>query len=351
MLDFYIITPLCDGGWSYIHDQSRKEIQSTEGIKTKYEVVNADRTNQKEFDDKLKNIINNLIINDGCNLIFATSSDFRNAIIETANNYKKILFMECSSNKDDNDLTENMGSYSARMYEASYLAGVVAGKMTKSKIGYIASYSIPETIRNINAFTLGVCKHNIEAEVYVKYTSTWYDMGIERYVAESLVNDGADIIAINHCSVAIPQLVEKIRTIEKKDIWVIGYNSDMSHYAPESFLTAPVCNWSKIYKEITQQCYTGTLNCKQKIYGGLKEQFVSLSPYNKHISSEIIDLVEKEQEQIKTGELNVFSNFIREDGKLIRRLADSEIRHMKYYVKGVIAPKHTAHTNDVRGNE
>ena len=121
--------------------------------------------------------------NDGFDLIFSTSFGYMDPTKRVANEFPGIAFMHCSGFKT----AENMTNYFGRIYQARYLTGLVAGAMTKSnEIGYVAAFPIPEVIRGINAFTIGVREVNPKAQVRVVWTKTWYDPALEKDAAISL---------------------------------------------------------------------------------------------------------------------------------------------------------------------
>lgn len=130
------------------------------------------------------------------------------------------------------------------MYQARYLTGMVAGYMTKSNvIGYVAAYPLPELIRGINAFTLGARSVNPKVVVRVVWTKSWYDPATEKEAAKSLLNVGADVIT-QHVDSPAPQ-----EAAEEAHVYSIGYNSDMSKFAPNAHLTAAIWKWGNLYKK------------------------------------------------------------------------------------------------------
>lgn len=180
---FIYVSPVGDAGWSYAHDLARKAIDKMPGVTTSYvEAV-------KEGPDSERVMTN--MARKGYGLIFATSFGYMDSMLKVAKKYPNTVFMHCSGFKT----AKNMGNYFGRMYQARYLTGIVAGGMTKSNIiGYVAAFPIPEVIRGINAFTLGVKSINPKASVRVVWTKTWYDPATEKEAAKSLLDVGADVI-------------------------------------------------------------------------------------------------------------------------------------------------------------
>jgi basic membrane protein A len=160
--------------------------------------------------------------------------------------YPEVTFFHCSGYKQ----TENMSNYFGRMYQPRYLSGIIAGMKTETnKIGYVAAFPIPEVIRGINAFTLGVQSVNPDAEVEVVWTSTWYNPATEKEAAVSLLDAGADVIT-QHQDTVGPQ-----QAAEERGAYSIGYNTDMRDMAPKAYMTAPVWNWGPYYIEQVKNVY------------------------------------------------------------------------------------------------
>ena len=205
----------------------------------------------------------------GFDVIFTTSFGFMDPTLNVAKKYPDKVFMHCSGFKT----ADNVGTYFGRMYQPRYLTGMIAGKMTESNIlGYVAAHPIPEVIRGINAFTLGVQSVNPQAEVRVVWTQTWFDPGIERDAADSLLDVGADVLAMHQDAPAT------LQAAEARGAFVIGYNSDMRDFAPNAFLTAPVWNWGPLYSKIAQEVKDGTWK-SESIWWGMKEEMYDGSPY------------------------------------------------------------------------
>ncbi len=185
----------------------------------------------------------------GFDVIFTTSFEYMDPTIEVAADFPKIIFEHCSGFKT----AENAGNYFGRIYQGRYLSGLVAGKMTKSNIlGYVAAHPIPEVIRGINSFAKGVREANPDAVVKVVWTGSWYDPAKEKEAALSLINAGADVIAQHQDSPAAQEAAQDHK------VYSVGYNNDMSHFAPDAHLTAPIWHWSVYYEMVINQIKDGT---------------------------------------------------------------------------------------------
>ncbi|MCD6546172.1 MAG: BMP family ABC transporter substrate-binding protein, partial [Thermotogae bacterium] len=225
---FIYIGPTGDAGWTYAHDQGRIYAEKVLDGKITTTYIESVPEGMESY-----NTIKSLAKR-GYNVIFTTSFGYMDATLMAAQEFPKIHFFHCSGYKT----AENMTAYFGRMYQPRFLSGIVAGMMTKSNIiGYVAAHPIPEVIRGINAFALGVKLVNPRAKVKVVWTNTWYDPATEKEAALSLIDAGADVIAQHQDSPA-PQ-----QAAQERGVYSIGYNSDMSAFAPKAHLTAPIWNW------------------------------------------------------------------------------------------------------------
>nr|MBA3531195.1 BMP family ABC transporter substrate-binding protein [Ardenticatenales bacterium] len=219
-----------------------------------------------------------------------------------------------------------------RMEIPRYLSGIVAGSATESNIiGYVAAFDIPEVVRGINAFTLGVRSVNPEAEVHVTYTNTWFDPPRERTIAQALLDQGADVIA-QHQDSTEPQ-----KAARDTDTLSIGYHSDMSRFVGESVLTSPVWTWEEKYTEIVQQVLDGSYQ-SESYYG---VEVVKLAPFSSLVESESSILVEAQDAAIRAGTADVFCGpILSNTGVLVvaegKCLTDAELLSMDWYVEGVV---------------
>lgn len=316
---YVYVGPVGDGGWTYAHDLGRKHLES-KGVKTTFveSVVEADSYRT------IRNLAQN---ND---IVFTTSFGFMDPTLKTAEEFPNVIFMHCSGFKT----AKNMGNYFGRMYQAKYLSGMVAGAMSKSnRIGVIGSHPISEIIRHINAFTLGVQAVKPEAEVQVLWINSWFDPAKEVEATNSLIDNGADIIAITTDSAA------PLQTAQKRNVLSIGNDSDMSKFAPDSHLTAAVFNWGVIYEDIYNKVKDGTWKPSSD-WWGLETGLVGLSPYSKLVPEDLQKTVNAKREEIGKG-LKVFKGPItKQDGTLAledgKVHTDQELLSMNYFVKGVI---------------
>ncbi|MCG6931525.1 MAG: BMP family ABC transporter substrate-binding protein [Desulfofustis sp.] len=319
---FIYVSPIGDAGWSYAHDQGRLALEEMDGVKTAYVEAVAEGPDSERV---MQNMARK-----GYDIIFATSFGYMDPMLKVAKQFPDTVFMHCSGFKT----ADNMGTYFGRMYEARYLSGMVAGAMTKSNtIGYVAAFPIPEVIRGINAFALGAQSLNPDATVRVVWTKTWYDPATEKEAAKSLLDVGADVIA-QHQDSPGPQ-----EAAQEKGVYSIGYNSDMSAFAPNAHLTAPIWNWGPYYKSVVKQVQDGTWKAGSS-WTGLAEGIVDLSPMSDMVPKDVQDKVMAKKEAIKGGE-KVFVGPL-QDQKGVEKvgagvaMSDEELLGMTWFVQGVI---------------
>jgi basic membrane protein A len=320
---FIYVGPVGDAGWTWAHDQGRIEME-----KAAYVLPSTYIESVPEGAESTR-VINGLV-QKGHNLIFTTSFGYMDATLDVAAKNKEVVFMHCSGYKT----AENVGTYFGRMYEPRYLSGLIAGKMTKTNtIGYVAAFPIPEVIRGINAFTLGVRSVNPQATVRVVWTQTWFDPGVERDAADSLLDVGADVLAMHQDAPAT------LQAAEARGAYVIGYNSDNRKFAPNAFLTAPIWNWSAIYTKTAAEVHQGTWKSEQ-IWWGMKEDLVRLAPLSDKIPADTKALVAEKQKAIMAGTLHPFAGPLKDQsGKEFipagSSMDDGALLGMNWFVEGV----------------
>ncbi|TKB10076.1 BMP family ABC transporter substrate-binding protein [Desulforhopalus sp. IMCC35007] len=320
---FVYVSPIGDAGYSYAHDLGRQAVEAMDGVTTSYvESV-------PEGPDAERVILN--MARKGYDVIFATSFGYMDPMLKVAKQFPKVAFLHCSGFKQ----SENMGNYFGRMYQARYLSGIVAGKMSKSNIiGYVAAFPIPEVIRGINAFTLGAQSVNPDATVRVVWTKTWYDPATEKEAAKSLLDVGADVIA-QHQDSPGPQ-----EAAEEKGVYSIGYNSDMSSFAPKAHLTATVWNWAPYYTKVVEAVRNGTWKA-ESAWPGLAEGIVDLAPFGPMVPKDVQDAVNTVKAEIISGAKKVFVGPIKDQSGAVKiaegvAAPDADLLGMTWFVQGVV---------------
>lgn len=315
---FVHVGPVADKGWSWAHDQGRLFVESNLGDAveiTTLESIPEGSDSQRVFED---------LAAEGNLLIFGTSFGYMDPMLAAAENYPDVTFMHATGYKT----ADNMGNYFGAAEEGRYLSGMAAGAATETNlIGYVAAFPIPEVLRGINAFTLGAREINPEAEVQVVWTSTWFDPPVEASAAESLLDAGADVIAMHQDSAAPGQAADAAGAK-----WV-GYNTDMEEFAPDAWLTAAIWDWGPYYLATTQAVIDGTWQ-SEAFYGNMAGGMVDIAPFGSSVDEETAALIEERKAQIIAGEFVIFPDpIVNQDGEE-QELGDIFV--MDYFVEGVI---------------
>ncbi len=322
-IGFVYVSPVGDAGWSYAHDLARQKLAKEPGITT-YFVENV-----SEGADSERVILN--MSRKKYDIIFTTSFGFMDPTLNVAAQFPDITYLHCSGYKT----APNVSNYFGRMYQARYLTGLTAGSMTKSNIiGYVAAFPIPEVIRGINAFTLGVLDANPKAEVRVVWTKTWYDPVTEKEAAKTLLGVGADVIA-QHQDSPGPQ-----EAAQEKGVYSIGYNTDMSSLAPRAHLVAAIWNWVPFYEDVVAKVRAGTWK-SGSYWPGIETGIVDLSPFGPMVPKDVQDKVLARKKEIVEGKYVVFHGPVTDQDGRIRIAegkapADKELLEMDWFVKGVV---------------
>lgn len=290
---FVYVGPIGDAGWTYAHDQGRLDLmKNMPNVETSYQEsvpenpADAERV-IRDFAQK------------GNKIIVTTSFGYMDPTINVAKDFPDTTFVHISGYKT----ADNVSTAFGKIEEPRYVSGLIAGKMTKSNtLGYVAAFPIPEVIRGINAFTLGVRKSNPAAKVQVVWTNTWYDPQKERQAAQSLLDGGADVIA-QHQDTPGPQ-----QAAEAMGQFGVGYNADMSKFAPKAVLTSPIWHWGVYYTDLVKQVQAGTWKSNQ-YWGGWKDGLVDLTPIGDMVPADVKTMAEGEIAKFKAGDETIFTVF------------------------------------------
>jgi len=229
----------------------------------------------------------------------------------------------------------NMRTYDSRTYEGAYMAGVIAGKMTKSNtLGVVGSIPIPEVIRNINSFTLGAQSVNPKIKTKVVWVSTWFDPPKESDAAQSLINGGADVLLQNTDSTAV------LQTAEKNGKFAFGWDSDMTAYAPEAHLASAIINWGPYYIKATRDVLEGKWKGGEASWWGVKEGAIDIVSINEKVPADLKAKVDAVKAGLKDGSFAIWKGpIVGQDGKeLLAKDAvadDKFLGGVNFYVKGV----------------
>lgn len=322
---FIYVGPIGDHGWSYRHDIGRQAVEAAlgDGVTTSYvesvpEGADAERVIRQ-------------MAQTGHNLIFTTSFGFMNPTEKVAKQFPNVKFEHATGYKR----TDNLSTYAARFYEGRYVAGVIAGKMTKSNIvGYVGSFPIPEVVRGINSFMMGAWSVNPDVQVKIVWANTWYDPGKEGDAAKALIDQGADIM-VQHTDSPAP-----LQVAENRGVLGFGQASDMIKFAPKAQLTAIVDNWDSYYVARAKAVADGTWESIDT-WGGIDTGMVEMAPYT-NMPDDVKALAEATAAKIASGEFHPFTGPIYDQaGEL--RVKEGEVADdgmllgMDWYIKGIDA--------------
>ncbi|MDW3219799.1 MAG: BMP family ABC transporter substrate-binding protein [Acidimicrobiales bacterium] len=314
-----------DAGWTWAHDQGRQFAEDQTGATTV--TVENIGEGSPEFDQAVRDFIA-----DGADVIFATSFGYMDAMETLAAEFPDVVFDHATGFKSNG---ENFGNYFGRIYQARYLTGLTAGAASESgNVGYVAAFPIPEVIRGINAFTLGVREANPDATVTVNWTFTWFDPAVEGDAANALLEGGADVIAMHQDSTAAGEAAEAAGAR-----WV-SYNSDMSAFAPDAYLSSAVWDWGPYYASVIEQVAAGTYE-GGAYWGGMDDGIVQLGSLADDVSDETKAQIDDLSQQMIDGTWDPFTGPINDqDGNEV--IADGVVPDdgallgMDYFVEGVI---------------
>lgn len=313
-----------DGGWTYAHDQGRKKLESELGVKTMY------KENVKEDAAETEKVAEDMI-NQGANVIIGASFGFGDGLLVEAKKHPDVIFLHCAGEKT----ATNLGTYFGEIEQPRYLSGIVAGMKTKSnKIGFVAAFQLPEVIRGINAFTLGVQSVNPNAQVIVTWTNTWYDPAKEKAAAVALLDQGADVIAQHQDSAGPAQAAEE------RGAFAIGYDSDMSSKAPKSYMTAPIWDWSVYYIKTVKEIQNGTWK-SEAYYPDMSSGIAKLAPLTANAPEGAQAKIDAVVADIKAGKDKMFTGPIKDQSGAVKiadghKMTLEELVNWDWFVQGVV---------------
>ena len=319
------VGPVGNAGWSFAHDQGRLAVQAAFGdrVATSFvESVPEGADTERVLRD---------LIGQGHTLIFGTSFGFMEAMVKVAQDFPNVRFEHATGYKT----APNLNVYDSRFYQDTYLAGLIAGHMTKSgTLGYVCSVPIPEVLRNINAYTLGAQSVRPDNRTRVVWTHSWYDPPKETEAAQALLNAGADVLLQNTDSPAVIQAVDKAGKL------AFGWDSDMSEFGGNAHLGSCIADWSHYYKKAVQAALDGSWKGGQVTRWGVPEGQNDLIKLSDEIPAEVRAKVEEIKTKMKARSFDVFNGpIVDSTGK--ERLAagttadDDWMGKIDFYDKGV----------------
>jgi simple sugar transport system substrate-binding protein len=321
---FAYVGPVGDGGWTFAHDNGRKEIEKAFGDK----VVTTFVEKVPESADA-ERVIRDMAAQ-GNKLIFGTTFGYMEPMLKVAADNKEVKFEHATGYKT----AENMRTYDSRTYEGAYMAGVIAGKMTKTNVlGVVASIPIPEVIRNINSYTMGAQSVNPKIKTKVVWVNEWFNPPKESEAATSLINGGADVLMQNTDSSAV------LQTAEKMGKRAFGWDSDMTAYGPKAHLGSAVINWGPYYVKAVGEALEGKWSTGSS-WWGVKEGAIEMVNVAEDVPEDIKKRIAEINAGLKDGSFSIWKGpIVDQAGKEMLAkdtVADDKfLGGVMFYVKGV----------------
>jgi len=322
---FAYVGPVGDGGWTFAHDQGRKAIEKEFGDK----IVTSFVENVPESADA-ERVIRDMA-SQGNKLIFGTTFGYMEPMLKIAPDFKDVKFEHATGYKQ----AENLRTYDSRTYEGAYMAGVIAGKMTKTNtLGVVASVPIPEVLRNINSFTMGAQSVNPKIKTKVVWVNEWFNPPKETEAATSLINGGADVLFQNTDSPAV------LKTAQDKGKRAFGWDSDMTAYGPKAHLGSAIINWAPYYIQATKEALDGSWKGGGGVWWGHKEGAIDMVSIAEDVPAETKARIDEIKAGLKAGTFSIWKGpIVGQDGKEILAkdaVADDKfLGGVNFYVKGV----------------
>ena len=322
---FIYVGPVGDGGWTYEHDQGRKAVEAELGdaVETVYQ------ENVPEGADAERAITQMAL--SGADIIFTTSFGYMDPTLNVAAKFPDVKFEHATGFKR----SDNVSIYSARFYEGRAIQGHIAGKMTKTnKVGYIASFPIPEVVRGINAAYLHAKKVNPDVEFSVVWVYTWFDPAKEADAARALIDNGADVV-LQHTDSTAPQAAAQ----EAGNVITFGQASDMAEFGPVPRVSSIIDNWAPYYIDRVKAVMDGTWESTDT-WDGISTGMVGIGEISSAVPEDIKAEALAMKDAIAAGEYHPFTGPInKQDGTPWladgETASDGDLLGMNFYIEGL----------------
>jgi simple sugar transport system substrate-binding protein len=322
---FIYVGPTGDHGWTYRHDIGRQQIEAEYGDRVETSYVES----VPEGPDA-ERVMTQMALG-GADIIFATSFGYMDAVMNVSKKFPNVKFEHATGYKT----SDNAANYGLKLYQARHVQGVIAGMMTKTnKICYVASFPIPEVMREINTYYLGAKKMNPDVTLSITWVYTWYNPGLERDAAKVMLDQGCDVIAQHTDSPAPLQAADEAGKVG------FGQASNQSAFAPTAQLTATIDNWGPYYIDKVGQVLAGTWTTGT-YFGHMNTGAVGMAPFA-NMPPEVEAEAQRVKDAISAGTLHGFTGPInQQDGTVF--LAEGEVATrlqldtMMFYVEGITA--------------
>lgn len=319
--------PVSDFGWNQAHNEGRLYLEKT--MKGKVETFFAEKIPENA---EAARIMERMIAQ-GAKVIFLTTYGYLDPAIGVATRHPDVVFMQI--NRLSSKPVKNIGSYFPHFYEPMYVAGIVAGRMTKrNRIGFIVGHPVPNVCVTVNAFTLGARSVNPEVRVNVVCTNSWSDPVAEAEATRGLVERGCDIMA-SHLDSALPVCI----SADRAGVYSVGEHIDLNAKVPKSWLTGQRWNYGALYVKLVRAIMEGSWKPDAQYYG-LKDDCIRLSSFGQSVPSSVKIEATKALKDISEGRLIVFRGPLT-DNRGVQRLgagsvlSNSDLASTDWTVEGV----------------
>jgi simple sugar transport system substrate-binding protein len=328
---FIYVGPKDDFGYNQAHHEGAVAVSKLPGIKIREEEKVPETIDVQKTMESMINL-------DGAKLLFPTSFGYFDPhILKVAEKYPNVIFLHCGGLYQEGKHPKNVGSYFGYIDEAEYVAGIVAGGTTKTnKLGFIAAKPIPQVLRNINSYTLGARSVNPKVETTVIFTGDWAMPVKEAEAANSLIDQGVDVLTAH---VDSPKVV--IETAEKRGVFSTGYHASQATLAPKGYLTGAEWNWEKVYTAYIEKVKAGQMP-DHLVRGGFSSGYIKMSPYGAAVSDAVKAKADEAKAKLTAGTLVIYAGPMKNNaGKEIipagtqHAQTDITLESMNYLVQGV----------------
>jgi len=320
---FIYVGPRTDFGYNYAMDQGRLAMEKDmPGTKTVFFENIPENAEVERVMERL--------ISQGFTTIFPTSYGYLDPALKVAAKYPKVTFMHAGGFK----LAPNLGTFFADIDEVEFLSGMAAGACTKTgKLGFVAAHPIPQTLRNINAFTLGAQSMNPKATCTIVWTGSWSDPAKEAEAANTLIDGGVDVLTMH-----VDGPITITQTAEKRGAMVCGYHADASKFAPKGWLTGSAWNWAPLMERIVKSKADGTWK-SEHIRGSIKDGYVKLASFGPLVADSTKKAIGAKEKGFIAGTALWAGAISRQDGSAVTKAGETlplaKIESMDFLVAGV----------------
>ncbi|WP_029893389.1 BMP family ABC transporter substrate-binding protein [Desulfohalovibrio reitneri] len=328
---FVLLETIDDQGWTQAHYKGIKHMQDVLGDK-----VEVAYTENIHSPSDAERVIRDYAAK-GYDIVFGTTFAYMEPMLKVAREFPDTAFEHCSGYKQ----SENMGNYFGRMYQTEYLAGYMSGLMGYKDVGTVATQPIPEPIRGIDAFTIGLRKgleergaeYDADKLNTVVWLNSWRDPINETTLAETLVKRGHDLIR------QMADTPDSSKAACAMGTPAIGYGTDAARFGADCALVSTLWNWGPFYVQAVRDVLNGQWEA-DSFWGGLDENIVELSPFHGDVPRDVRDKVMAEVARIEAGEVEVFAGpVIGQDGQVLypegESPSDKDLLTKRFFIKGV----------------